>query len=460
MKNEKTILLTGATGLIGKELTLALLAKNYRLVIFGRRKEPEFRRDFTMPCEYFQWENPAASPPPTEGLSFDAAINLMGEPIAEKRWTDTQKQILRDSRILSTQNLVAGLNAHSPQLQTFISSSAIGYYGDGGDSSLNESTPASHDFLGKLCSDWEFEARKISCRNVLIRTGIVLSEKGGALARLVPLFENGLGGKLSTGSQWMSWIHITDLVNIYIESLENTKITGPLNAVSPAPVTNNEFTRALAHQIKVGSPLRVPKLALNVALGEMAQTLLGSQRVLPQTLTQAGYKFTFSKLEDALSNLYGWKESRHDRAFESNQWVPRPRGTVFEFFSNEKNLEILTPDFLYFQVVKKSTEQMTEGTEIEYQLRIHGIPIKWKSKITDWKPENQFKDFQISGPYKKWDHTHTFEELAGGTLIRDRVIYRLPLAGLGGNFALPLVTHDIKHIFDFRKKKIMELFGS
>jgi uncharacterized protein (TIGR01777 family) len=459
MNVEKKVLITGASGLIGLELSLALLAKGWSLTIFGRRTEAQFRGEFTFPCTYYQWADPVNTPPPTVGLDVRAVINLMGEPISGPRWSKTQKKILEDSRIASTRNLVSALLTHNPHLGTFVSSSAIGYYGDRGDESLSEKSSPSEDFLGSLCKNWEAEALRAPGRCVIVRTGIVLSDEGGALAKMVPIFENGLGGQLGKGKQWMSWIHLSDLVSIFLEALQNPKMNGAYNGVSPSPSTNREFTDTLAKQLKVGKFLPVPSLALRIVMGQMAEIALASQRVLPESLEKIGFRFKFSTLLDALEDIYGWKQSKHDRMYKNIQWVNKKREPVFQFFSSEKNLELLTPKFLNFHVVKKSTVEMNEGTLIEYRLKIHGIPTKWVSKITLWNPGHKFKDFQVTGPYSKWDHTHGFYDLAGGTLLTDQVIYRLPLASFGGNIGHSLVFNDIKKIFSYRRHKILELFG-
>jgi ligand-binding SRPBCC domain-containing protein len=343
-------------------------------------------------------------------------------------------------------------------LSAFISGSAIGVYGEAGNTVLTESSPFAQDFLGTLCHEWELEAKKAPGRVALIRTGVVLSTQGGALGQMIPLFEQGLGSKLAGGRQWMSWIHIDDLVEVFVRAIEDSDFEGAFNGVSPFPVSNAEFTKLLAEYLKVGTFLPVPKLALDLALGEMAQILICSQRVSPQALESKGFHFQFPSLSAALGHLFNWKESRHDRIFEASQWVPQPRNVVFPFFSDAMNLEVLTPPFLNFRVLKTSTKTIQSGMEIDYKLKIHGVPVKWRSKICDWDPENRFRDVQLKGPYQKWDHTHTFEDLAGGTLLNDKVIYRLPWAGWGGNLTSPLVKRDIMQIFSYRMKKIRELF--
>lgn len=458
MKSAKRVLITGATGLVGVEVSKALIAEGYDLVILGRRKEMEFRQSFTLPCEYYVWSDSSLTLPPKEALSVDCAINLMGEPIAKGRWTKSQMVRIWDSRIPATQNLVTALNQHAPQLSAFISASAIGYYGNRGNEILSESTGPADDFMARLCVEWEEASKKIQSRSIQIRIGLVMSHQGGALTKMVPLFENNLGATLSQGRHWISWIHIDDLVKIILFGLKNENVKGPINAVSPYPVTNAEFTEELACAVKTKALLRAPSFALKLAIGKMAEVVLSSQKVEPSVLLRLGFAFEFPKIADALQNLYDWKRSKHDRLFQADQWVPRSRDFVFKFFADEKNLEKLTPSFLGFHVLGKTTEQITEGTEIEYKLKIHGVSTRWIAKITSWRFGNEFRDIQIVGPYKVWEHTHLFYDFAGGTFIVDKVVYQLPLAKIGGNILGPLIARDIARIFEFRKVKIIEYF--
>jgi ligand-binding SRPBCC domain-containing protein len=230
--------------------------------------------------------------------------------------------------------------------------------------------------------------------------------------------------------------------------------------VAPHPVRNQAWTEALAAALKVWVGPPAPRIALQVVLGEVAQVILASQQVQPAVLKKIGFSFQFEHLDQALGDLFSWKKVGSERLLERSQWVPAPVDQVFDFFSSEKNLEILTPEFLHFKVLKKSTDSIQKGTQIEYRLRLHGVPIHWLTEITHWEPQKQFTDFQLKGPYHKWDHTHTFEPLAGGTWMKDAVVYQLPLTSFGGNLALPWVRRDVESIFQYRKKKIQELFGS
>lgn len=295
---QKRILVTGATGLVGRALSRELI-KDTQLVVVGRSSEPQFREKFPLPCQYFQWSDPERTPPPRDALDVDGVVNLMGESLTG-RWTENRKKLFYTSRILTTRQLVSALGEHTKDLQVFVSASAIGIYGSRGDEILTEKSLPSDDFLGKLCQDWEAAAALAPGRVVCPRIGMVLSKEGGALEKLVPLFKMGMGGRLSSGKQWMSWIEINDLMRILIEALRNQNLRGPLNATAPEPVTNSIFTEHLAKSLGTHPFFPVPKLALKLALGEMADVVLSSQRVKPDILEKINFKFQFPDLKSAL----------------------------------------------------------------------------------------------------------------------------------------------------------------
>lgn len=297
------ILVTGATGLVGKELCKSLVAQGYELVILGRSPESIFRKKFSIPCEYYQWENSVQMLPPAAALIVETVIHLMGESIASGRWTEKKKKEIYESRVFTTKNLVNALNQQALPPKSFISASAIGFYKDCGDQVIDEDSLAADDFMGTLCQDWESESKKVLCRSVQVRTGLVLSNKGGALTQLKAIFKNGLGGPLSDGKHWMSWIHIQDLVRIYILAIQNENLNGPINAVSPGTVTNKTFTKELAHVLKVKAWMPVPRILLRAVLGEMAQVLLSSQNIYSKVLKKENFQFKFNKLSEALKDL-------------------------------------------------------------------------------------------------------------------------------------------------------------
>jgi ligand-binding SRPBCC domain-containing protein len=291
-----------------------------------------------------------------------------------------------------------------------------------------------------------------------VRTGIVLSPAGGALEKMLPPFQLGIAGPLGNGKHWMSWIHIDDLVNIFIFALENLTINGAINSVAPGAVPNKDFTRVLAKVLGRPAFLPTPAFALKIIFGEMASILLGSQNVKPEKLTTAGFKFEHSELFEALDNLFRNRAETGNK-IEQVLWIPKPVNEVFDFFSSPNNLERITPPWLNFKITKKSSENIVEGMLIDYKLRVHYMPIRWRTRIEEWAPGNHFIDRQLKGPYKLWYHEHSFEPLAGGTLIKDCVVYRLPFGILGDLVNAVWVKWDVAKIFSYRSKVISDIFG-
>ena len=295
-------LVTGATGLIGR----ALIERLESAVVLTRN--PARTMHSAPKVEAHAWL-PEAGPPPADALDgVDVIFNLAGEPVAEGRWTAEKKRRIRDSRVLGTRNLVAGLAALEKRPRVLVSASAVGYYGDRGDEEIVETSPTGSGFLAEVCADWEREAlaaAALGMRVVCARIGIVLARGGGALARMLTAFRLGAGGKLGDGRQWMPWIHLDDVVGILLHASQDGRIQGAIHAVGPHPVTNAEFTRALGQAVHRPAFLTVPKIALRLAFGEMGEILTDSQRVLPKVAEQTGYVFKHADLVGALKAVLG-----------------------------------------------------------------------------------------------------------------------------------------------------------
>jgi uncharacterized protein (TIGR01777 family) len=294
------ITISGASGLIGRRLLKSLAAEGHSLQVLSRHAGTNLPGGVKLSS----WD-PARAEPPADSLrDADAVIHLAGEPVAQ-RWNDDVKRKIRESRVVSTTNLVQALAKLDTRPKTLICASAIGYYGSRGDETLTESSAPGSDYLAEVCKDWEKaaqDAEPLGVRVVRMRTGLVLDTRAGALPRMLPPFKMGIGGKLGTGRQWNSWIHIEDLAGIFHLALTNP-IQGPVNGVSPNPVTNADFTRALAVAVKRPAIFPVPAMALRLVFGEMADVLLASQRVLPKAAEAAGYRFRFSNVGAALADL-------------------------------------------------------------------------------------------------------------------------------------------------------------
>ena len=296
------ILITGSTGLVGTALAQDLQRAGHtvcRLVRPGTSVVTS--QDFDV-----NW-NPVTGELGGAAVGADAVLNLAGASIADGRWTAQRKQLLRSSRVDTTRALVQALAKMSARPRVLVSASATGYYGNRGDETLTEASAPGIDFLSGIAKEWESEALKaeaIGIRVVRARFGVILSKRGGALPQMMPPFQFGVGGKISTGKQWMSWITLDDVVAVLRSAIENANITGPLNVVSPQPVTNVAFTKILAAAMHRPALFPAPAFVLRLILGEMAGALLlSSQRVLPAQLQKLSYQFIHPDLKAALAAI-------------------------------------------------------------------------------------------------------------------------------------------------------------
>jgi uncharacterized protein len=300
------VAVTGATGLIGRAAVRAMLGRGDE-VIGLVRDTARARLALGASVELHSWPDPKQASPPSDALErADAVLHLLGEPIAQ-RWTAEAKREIRDSRVLGTRSLVAGLAAipEADRPRTLVSQSAVGYYGPRGDEAVDESAAAGRDFLAEVVVDWEREASRGApgVRVALTRTGVVLSPQGGALAKMLPPFRIGVGGPVAGGRQYVPWIHLDDVVGAMLLCLEDDRATGPVNLAAPSPVTNGQLSKALGSVLRRPAVLPVPALALRGLYGEMATIVLTGQRVTPTRLQQLGYRFEYTELEAALRDV-------------------------------------------------------------------------------------------------------------------------------------------------------------
>lgn len=297
------IVVSGSSGLIGSALIDSLRPDGHaisRLVRSGSVATAD------VTSKMIRWEPPNGSIDSAAMEGADAVVSLAGASVAGGRWTAERKQVLRRSRVDATRHLVASLAELKVKPRVFVSASAIGYYGDRGDEILTEASTPGNDFLAHLCRDWEAEAAKAEhagIRTVMLRFGIVLAAHGGALQKMLRPFRLGVGGRLGNGTQWMSWATVDEVVALIRFAIAKDSPRGPINAVAPNTVTNAEFTSVLAEVLHRPAFVPAPRLALRLALGEMATALLASQRVTPEKLTEVGYKFRHPQLKEALTSI-------------------------------------------------------------------------------------------------------------------------------------------------------------
>jgi uncharacterized protein len=292
-----TYLVTGATGFIGTRLVERLLSRGDAVYYLGRRGSTKLPPQ----ASFHPWD--VSEKPELNALSrIDVIIHLAGEPIGQ-RWSEEAKKRIYDSRVDGTRRLVAAIRELKHKPYALISASAVGYYGDHGNEVVTETTRPGTDFLAEICRDWEREAsraRDLGLRVVPIRIATVLGREGGALKKMLRPFRLGLGGAFGSGQQWMPWIHVDDLVRLFLFAADNATINSALNGSSPEPITNAQFAKALGNVLHRPAFMKIPKFALKVVLGEMADFLFTSLRVIPQAAEQAGFQFEYPTLEAAL----------------------------------------------------------------------------------------------------------------------------------------------------------------
>ncbi|NWG74967.1 MAG: TIGR01777 family protein [Rubrivivax sp.] len=455
------ILMTGATGLIGREVGKVLVDRGDTLVCLVRDVAAA-RRRLPFPAECHPWDHRREVP--AEALAgVEAVVHLAGEPVADGRWTPARKALIRDSRVLGTRRLVQAAIEHGARLRVFVHGSATGFYGDRGDATLDAHSARGSGFLADVVAAWEAELQPLArerpaVRVPVVRTGIVLARQGGALAQMLPLFRAGAAGRLGDGRQWMSWIHLDDVVRLFVHALDSAA-SGVLEGVAPHPATNAQFTTAFARALGVIENLPVPAAAIRALWGNRAQVVLGSTRVQPRATLASGFRFDHETVEHALDDLLSpLRGGVFLRVWE--QWLPRPATQIWPFFCDANHLEEITPPLLHFEVLGMSTPTIGAGTRIDYRLRINGVPVRWQTLIDAWDPPRRFSDTQVQGPYSLWHHTHEFVALGAGTLMRDTVRYRLPAGWLGLVAAGWKVALDVESIFDYRARRIDERFGT
>lgn len=477
------VLITGATGFIGRALVPILRREGHQLIALVRSEE---RARSLLGTEVETVALSSGGHTLREALErSDAVVNLAGESIMGGRWTEARRRVLVESRVQLTKQLVSAIAEARPRPKTLISGSAVGYYGDRGSEVLHESSPGSNDFLARLCQDWEAAAQLAEgsgLRVMTLRTGVVLGRDGGAIAQMLPPFRFGVGGPVGSGRQYMPWIHLHDLVRVITTALTADRYEGTVNGVAPEQATNREFASALGRALHRPAVLPVPALALKVIFGEAAGVLLGSQRVEPRRLRELGFTYRFPTLDQAVADIIQTGDVEIMPARSSGELhmpvkedylrkcppthelrtrtvLDTPMDEAFAFFSQAENLGLITPAAMRFEI-QGGVPAITQGATVDYRLRVGPMPIRWRTRIAEWEPPHGFIDLQESGPYRCWWHKHTFSAAGNRTVMEDHVYYAPPLGALGRLTNRWFIVPRLRQIFAYRSDVIRLRFGA
>ncbi len=478
------IVLTGATGFIGRALVLRLLRDGHQLTAMVR--DLARGRDALGPDVALVLAGDAEALA-TAVATADGVVNLAGEPIVGQRWSAARKAVLTASRVGPTAALVEAIARRAVPLPVFVSASAVGYYGDSGDDEIDEGGPAGTSFAATLSAAWEAAAeaaRPHAARVVLARIGVVLGREGGALAKLLPTTRALAGGPIAGGRQYVPWIHLTDTVEALVFALVTPGIDGPVNLVAPTPVPQRALAKAIGRAVHRPAIAPAPRFAMRLILGEAADVLLASQRVVPRALLAAGFRFAFPDLDEALADIVSTADvalgtvgsrlaplppehayvraRRPTHVLVSRVTLDAPLATVLPFFAAAENLNLLTPPAMGFVIQTPRPIAMAAGAVIDYRLRVMGMPIAWRTVIEAWQPSApapHFVDAQHRGPYRAWWHEHHFAADGDRTVMEDRVYYAAPMGPLGRIANAMIIRGQLRRIFGFRAAAIRLRFG-
>lgn len=478
------IVLTGATGFVGRYLVMRLVARGHALTLLVRDLATAKSQFGGLDLQLVELADEGAV-----GRCFaraDTLIHLAGAPVAQ-RWTSAHKQAMWESRVGLSQRMIRLIGRHREEGKlSVICAGGVGYYGKGEEQLFVESSPAGRGELAELAQAcervWAAFAQE-GHRVVHLRIGVVLGLEGGILAKTLAPTEFGLGAILGSGDQYLPWIHLNDLCRMIEWATENSELSGPYNACAPKALRYRDFATQLAESSGGKVRVRVPQWLLRLLLGEMTAVVCEGQHAVPERAQDAGFSFHYPSLSEALEDLlHGAElamsparsmpgEEQYIEAHKPNREILHhcilnaPLPSVFDFFSKAENLSLLTPPTLAFDIRTPCPIEMRKGTIIDYRISLALFSFNWRTYIEHFEKEERFVDAQTRGPYACWYHEHIFTQLdTETTKMVDRVYYRVGL----GRFSLgPLgrwiekrfVRPQLRRIFAYRDRMIQARFG-
>lgn len=482
-KGPHRIVLTGATGFVGRFLVLRLLAQGYAVTALVRSVDRARQQLGRQGIDLVSLGDDQAIAHALRQAK--TVIHLAGAPVA-KRWTNSHKKAMWESRITLAQRLSTLIQANCAELPTIVSAGGIGIYGNRGKERLDEQAAAGSDYLAQLALAWEEVWDSLSragARVVSLRLGVVLGLEGGFLQQVLPPTEQGLGVILGSGSQYVPWVHLKDVARLIEWAMTTPSASGPYNACAPSPQPHKELVEQLANLCERKVRFRVPRWILRPLLGEMASMLCGGQNAQPARAQNQGFAFEFPELKPALQEiLFGAKlsmpeasslpeqepyiqDTKPDREIIHESVLHAPLETVFDFFSKAENLSVLTPPGMAFDIKTPLPIEMHKGRLIEYKISLGPISFPWRTRIEHWEQQSHFVDAQLIGPYASWYHEHRFERIdAQRTKMTDHVYYRvglgkIPLGPIGRLIEARFVRPQLRRIFSYRDRMITARFG-
>jgi uncharacterized protein (TIGR01777 family) len=457
MGNETSVVIAGATGFIGQELGIQLSRRGYELTVLTRDPR-KYEGRLAFPCKLLAFgpeNNEIENESIAKALSGAAAvINLAGQSVDTGSWKLSGKKSIYESRLIVARALSTAIRNVSKPPKMFLQASATGYYGNTDDLCSEDHAADSTSFLSKVCFDLEAEGKKVELvgtRYLAMRIGVVLGH-GGALEKINQLYAAGVGARFFGAKGYFPWVSIDDVVSSFVFMLEHAdakNISGPVNIVGPetADLKALHDSMVKVHGTQLAPP--APAWIVRKVAAKRAVLLFDSARVAPTKLLAAGFKFSVTSIGQAIERLF-FADRKGQFRLVKKQFVRADMTQIWKFFSLPQNLESITPPWLRFKIKKLSTETMGNGTTILYQLRLKGFPVTWKSLISGYEEKKQFRDEQLIGPYRVWEHTHRFEPLGDGILIIDDIVYSLPLGKIGTMIASWYVQKDVGQIFSYR----------
>ncbi|MDP6049629.1 MAG: TIGR01777 family oxidoreductase [SAR202 cluster bacterium] len=477
------ILIAGATGFIGKALVSFLKGRGHVLTALVRdvNKAAEQLGTDVKLISFGSTDRELIA----EFEDSEVILNLTGRPLAPSRWTKAKKKDFFDSRVGVTKRIVAIMRECENPPSVLVSASATGYYGNRFGEEITESSEKGEGFLADLCDLWEktaFKAEDFDTRVCALRIGLVLGREGGFLKQLSLPFEMGIGSYIGSGNQWVPWIHYLDLLRIIDLTINDESISGPINCTSPRPVTGKNFAKALAPILGAKILIRLPRLCLRLVFGEGEKVLTSSQKAYPTLLQEKKFQFAHGDLVHALKEecsptavsitTVNTQEKYPGNTVENVPELTQAQYKIetsvklevsskqaFEFFSSPLNLGLATPDWMDFHITESSSD-MNKGSEFEYKINLGPFPIKWRTEIINWVPDNLFVDYQKKGPYSLWWHQHRIVTEGVSTCrMEDKVFYRVPGWILGRIAHKYIIKNILVRIFAYRRKVIQMRFG-